>query len=118
MFPTALYEIAWVYINIGDATRAERSLEVLAIAAPSNPLIPDAQLLRGNLLMRNGCLDDAKKIFSDVHKEYGPVRMELDEIWSAIPICRRIFVRPSARTSTISTSIISPESALCRWGDA
>ncbi len=31
-FDTMLYELAWVYVRLGDVDRAERSLEVLAVA--------------------------------------------------------------------------------------
>jgi TolA-binding protein len=82
-FPTALYEIAWVYIRMGDSTRAERALEVLGVAAPDSPYIPDGKLLRGNLLLRNGRLDDANEIFREVAREFGPVRRELDDIVSS-----------------------------------
>ncbi|HEY2733306.1 MAG TPA: tetratricopeptide repeat protein, partial [Polyangiales bacterium] len=44
-FETALYEIAWTYIRAGDSTRAERSLEVLSVAAPESQNIPDAKIL-------------------------------------------------------------------------
>ncbi len=79
-FDTALYEIAWVYIRLGDATRAERALEVLSVAAPSSKYIPDGKLLRGNLLLRNGRLDAANKVFRSVRTEFGPVYRELEEV--------------------------------------
>jgi len=79
-FDTALYEISWVYIRLGDSTRAERALEVLAIAAPDSHYIPDANVLRGNLLLRNGRFDDATEVFRDVRREFGPIRRELDQI--------------------------------------
>ena len=79
-FDIALYEIAWVYIRQGDATRAERALEVLAIAAPGSRFIPDGKLLRGNLLLRNGRFDDANEVFRDVRRQFGPVRRELDDV--------------------------------------
>src|SRR4029077_6973122 len=41
LFDTALYEIAWVYIRMGDSTRAERALEVLSVAVPDSKHIPD-----------------------------------------------------------------------------
>ena len=82
-FHIALYEIAWVYIRMGDSTRAERALEVLSVAAPESRFIPDGQLLRGNLLLRNGRFDDANQIFREVAREFGPVRRELDEILAA-----------------------------------
>ena len=84
-FPTALYEIAWVYIRLGDAIRAERALEVLAVAAPSSPLIPDAKVLRANLLLRNGRLVDAQKVFREIRNEFGPIRRELDDIRAENP---------------------------------
>ncbi len=77
-FDVALYEIAWVYIRLGDATRAERALEVLELAAPDSRFIPDALLLRGNLLLRNGRYTDAQTVFQRVHTQFGPVHDELD----------------------------------------
>lgn len=77
-FDVALYEIAWVYIRLGDATRAERALEVLTVAAPDSRFIPDGKLLRGNLLLRNGRFEEANEVFREVAAEFGPVRRELD----------------------------------------
>jgi TolA-binding protein len=79
-FDVALFEIAWVYIRMGDSTRAERALEVLVIAAPESHYIADASILRGNLLLRNGQLDDAAKVFADASSNYGPVRDKLDKV--------------------------------------
>lgn len=80
MFDVALYEIAWVYIRMGDSTRAERALEVLSVAAPESRFIPDGNLLRGNLLLRNGRFDDANTVFREVARQFGPVRRELEEM--------------------------------------
>ncbi|MCB9591663.1 MAG: tetratricopeptide repeat protein [Sandaracinaceae bacterium] len=79
-FHVALYEIAWVYIRMGDSVRAERALEVLGVAAPDSRFIPDAKILRANLLLRNGRLDDANELFREVAAEFGPVRRELDQM--------------------------------------
>lgn len=79
-FHVALYEIAWVYIRMGDSTRAERALEVLSVAAPESRFIPDGKILRGNLLLRNGRFDEANRIFREVAREFGPVRRELDQM--------------------------------------
>ncbi len=79
-FDTALYEIAWVYIRMGDSTRAERALEVLAVAVPDSHYIPDGALLRANLLLRNGRYDDSEQVFRQVRNQFGPVRRELDEM--------------------------------------
>lgn len=79
-FDVALYEIAWVYIRMGDSTRAERALEVLSVATPDSKYIPDGRLLRAKLLLRNGQLDDAEDVFRDVRGQFGPVRRSLEEI--------------------------------------
>lgn len=79
-FHIALYEIAWVYIRLGDSTRAERALEVLSVAAPDSPHIPDGKVLRGNLLLRNGRFDDATEVFREVRAEFGPVYRDLETI--------------------------------------
>lgn len=80
MFDIALYEVAWVYIRMGDSTRAERALEVLTVAAPESRFIPDGKILRGNLLLRNGRFDDANTVFREVARQFGPVRRELEDM--------------------------------------
>lgn len=79
-FDVALYEVAWVYIRMGDSTRAEQALELLAVAAPDSRYLADAQILRGNLLLRNGRLERAKEVFDESVGAYGPVRDKLDAI--------------------------------------
>jgi TolA-binding protein len=79
-FDTALYETAWAYIRMGDSTRAARSLEVLSVASPESKYIPDGKLLRGNLLLRDGHYDEATTVFTEVTKEFQPVRTELDKL--------------------------------------
>ncbi len=80
LFPEALYEVAWAFIRIGDSTRAERALEVLSVAAPESRFIPDAKILRGNLLLREGRFDDANRVFREVRRQFGPVRRRLDQM--------------------------------------
>ncbi len=79
-FDVALYEISWVYIRMGDSTRAERALEVLSIAAPDSRYLADGSILRGNLLLRNGQLDSASDVFVKASQSYGPVRDKFDRI--------------------------------------
>lgn len=79
----ALYEMAWAYIRLGDAVRAERALEVLSIASPDSRFIPDGKLLRGNLLLRNGRLEEAQRVFDEVHAEFNPIRRDLDDMMRA-----------------------------------
>ncbi|MCS6799620.1 MAG: tetratricopeptide repeat protein [Myxococcota bacterium] len=82
-FDVALYEIAWVYIRQGDATRAERALEVLTVATPDSRHVPDGKILRGNLLLRNGRFEDADDVFREIRGQFGPVREELDRVLEA-----------------------------------
>ncbi|MGD8861786.1 MAG: tetratricopeptide repeat protein [Myxococcales bacterium] len=80
LFDTALFEVAWAFIRIGDSTRAERALEVMSVAAPDSRHIPDGKLLRGNLLLRNGRYDDARAVFENTADQFQPVRDELDRM--------------------------------------
>jgi TolA-binding protein len=79
LFDTALYELAWVYIRMGDSTRAEQALEVLSVAAPDSKHIPDGKLLRANLLLRDGLLKRADEVFEEVARQFEPVREKLDQ---------------------------------------
>ena len=90
-FETALYEIAWTYIRQGDSTRAERALEVLSVAAPESQYIPDAKILRGNLLLRDGRYANAAGVFDEVTKEFQPVRDQLDKLLAQQPDQRQYF---------------------------
>jgi TolA-binding protein len=82
-FDIALYELAWVHIRRGDSVRAERALEVMTLASPDSRYIPDGKLLRGNLLLRNGRLEEAERVFQEVYREFNPVRRDLDEMLRA-----------------------------------
>ncbi len=77
-FDQALFELAWTYIRMGDAIQAERTLEVLSVAAPNSPLNADGKVLRGDLLARNGRYDEADVVFDEVRATFGPIRDELE----------------------------------------
>jgi TolA-binding protein len=117
LFDTALYEIAWVYIRMGDSTRAERALEVLSVAVPDSKHIPDGKLLRGNLLLRDGRFDDASRVFTDVSAQFGPVREELDRVLAqhedAVAYFRQL-VRDNLESFDVSAFL--PPSAL-HWAN-
>jgi TolA-binding protein len=55
-FDQALYEVAWVHLARGDTTKARRSLEMLVIYNPESRYAPEAKLLLGNILLREGRL--------------------------------------------------------------
>src|SRR5581483_12162044 len=62
-FGSMLYELAWVYVRLGDVDRAERALEVLAVADPNSQNIADGSLLRADLMLRAGQFDKALKVY-------------------------------------------------------
>jgi TolA-binding protein len=79
-FDRALFEQAWAFIRTGDAIRAERALEILAISNPDSPLIPEGKLLWGNLLLRTGRFDRAQQVFQEVRNQFGPISQQLNQV--------------------------------------
>ncbi|XXX73719.1 tetratricopeptide repeat protein [Sorangium sp. So ce134] len=77
-FGTMLYELAWVYVRLGDVDRAQRSLEILAIAEPDSQNIADGSLLRGDLMLRAGRFEKALKVYEGVRATYDPMRARVD----------------------------------------
>ncbi len=77
-FGTMLYELAWVYVRLGDVQRAERALEVLSIADPDSSQAGDATLLRADLLLRAGAFDNALKLYLGVRDQYDPMRVKVE----------------------------------------
>jgi tetratricopeptide (TPR) repeat protein len=77
-FSTMLYELAWVYVRLGDVQRAERALEVLQVSDPSSAQAGDATLLRADLLLRAGAFDKSLQLYLGVREEYEPMRARLE----------------------------------------
>jgi tetratricopeptide (TPR) repeat protein len=77
-FDTMLYELAWVYVRLGDVERAERALEVLMISDPNSPYIGDGTLLRADLLLRAGAFDRALQLYESVRSQYDPMRAKVE----------------------------------------
>jgi tetratricopeptide (TPR) repeat protein len=77
-FDTMLYELAWVYVRLGDVQRAERALEVLSVADPSSPYVGDGTLLRADLLLRAGAFDKALQLYEGVRGQYDPMRARVE----------------------------------------
>ena len=77
-FDTTLFELAWVFVRLGDVQRAERALEVLMVSDPSSPYIGDGTLLRADLLLRAGAFDRALQLYEGVRTQYDPMRARVD----------------------------------------
>lgn len=114
-FPRALYESAWVQVALEDNTAAARTLEVLVLAAPDSPLIPEAQLVRANLLLRSGHQREADVIFGEVGETARPVLEDLDRMVQAhddLPAYFAGVVRE--QRESFSVDVLLPQSAR-RW---
>lgn len=77
-FGTALYELGWVYVRLGDMERAQRALEILAVADPKSKDIADGLLLRADLMLRAGQFEKALRVYEGVRAEYDPVTTNID----------------------------------------
>jgi tetratricopeptide (TPR) repeat protein len=77
-FNDMLYELAWVYVRLGDNQRAQRALEVLSVTAPENLHLADGSLLRADLMLRSGMFDRALELYESVRQEFDPMRKKVD----------------------------------------
>jgi tetratricopeptide (TPR) repeat protein len=77
-FDTMLYELAWVYVRLGDVQRADRALEVLMVSDPNSQYIGDGTLLRADLLLRAGAFDRALQLYQSVLVQYDPMRAKVE----------------------------------------
>ena len=77
-FDTMLYELAWVYVRMGDVQRAEHALEVLSVADPDSQFLADGSLLRADLLLRAGAFDKALQLYQASREQYDPMRQRVE----------------------------------------
>lgn len=78
-FSTMLYELAWVYAQLGDYQKAQRALEVLSITDPQKLDLSDGSLLRADLMLRSGQFDKALALYQGVKERFEPMREEVDQ---------------------------------------
>jgi TolA-binding protein len=79
-FYEALYEIAWTYVRKGDYENARKAVELLQLGAPEGTILPEASLLRGQLLLKLGKYDESAETYGVVVSKYAPVREEIDAL--------------------------------------
>jgi tetratricopeptide (TPR) repeat protein len=77
-FTDMLYELAWVYVRLGDFQRAQRALEVLSVTAPESLHLADGSLLRADLMLRSGMFDRALELYESVRQQFDPMRAKVD----------------------------------------
>ncbi|HEU4578891.1 MAG TPA: tetratricopeptide repeat protein [Polyangiaceae bacterium] len=78
-----LFELAWVYVRVGDYQRAERALEILSVAAPDTLDVADSALLRADLMLRSGRFDRALEAYKEVRDRFDPARERVDSFLAA-----------------------------------
>jgi len=114
-FSVMLYELAWVYVRLGDVDRAQRALEVLAIADPDSENLADGALLRGDLMLRAGQFAKSLKVYEGVRDRYEPMREKVDLFLGATSDPSVYYDKLSALdTDTLGTDSELPPLAL-RW---
>lgn len=77
-FSTVLFELAWVYVRMGDYRRAEQALELLTIISPETLSFAEGSLLRADLMLRSKDFDGALEVYQSVKSRFEPVRSDLD----------------------------------------
>ncbi len=82
LFAEALYEQAWVAIKAGEFKKAFHALDLLLLAKPDDPQVPEVKLLIGNLHIREGEWAGATESFTKTRDEFEPIHKSLDEILS------------------------------------
>lgn len=74
-----LYELAWVYLHMNEAERAQRMLEVLAVTDPDGSYLADGSLLRADLLLRSGRYEKALETYQTVRAQFEPMREKVHD---------------------------------------
>jgi len=114
-FGTALYELGWVYVRLGDMERAQRALEILAVADPQSKDIADGLLLRADLMLRAGQFEKALRVYEGVRAEYDPVSTKIDNFLRSTNDPSVYFDKLSrGETSSFDTTAAVPQSVI-QW---
>jgi tetratricopeptide (TPR) repeat protein len=79
-FDTALYEICWAYVKAEEFQRALRALDLLVLANPESPNIPEVKVLQGNLLIRLTQWGRATELFTQTRDKFVPAHQRMDQL--------------------------------------
>jgi TolA-binding protein len=79
-FAESRYEVAWVYVKLGNYQLANNALDILLLEAPDSQLAPEARLLQGNLLQKLKQYDASIETYSHVINTFQPVRNTMDRL--------------------------------------
>src|SRR6187549_3598889 len=111
-FSTMLYELAWVYVRLGDFERAQRALEVLTITDPNNLELADGSLLRADLMLRSGDFQNALNLYRNVREHFDPIRKSVDEFLASTSDPAVYYDKLTADEATMATETKLPKVVL------
>ncbi|HUS30794.1 MAG TPA: tetratricopeptide repeat protein [Kofleriaceae bacterium] len=137
LFPTALYEVAWVYVKSKQFDKALTALELLTKLDPQSTKTPTVKILEGNLRIRKaqmirqaqiaGTVNNEEKadpateykkaetIFDETHELYYPSFVSLDRmVKGALDPASFIDQISGRSTHTFAASAPIPEAA-AQW---
>lgn len=70
VYSEMLFELAWVYVRVGDYQRAERAMELLSATVPNSLHVADGALLRADLMLRSGRYNEAQTAYEQVRDRF------------------------------------------------
>lgn len=73
-FAESLFELAWTNVRLGRYELAQRSLEALSVLNPGLVDGADGELLRADLLLREGRFQAAQDAYDSVKNKFDPLR--------------------------------------------
>jgi len=111
-FSTTLYELAWVFVRLGDFSRAQRALEVLTITDPNNLELADGSLLRADLMLRSGDFQNALNLYRNVREHFDPIRKSVDDFLASTTDPAVYYDKLTADEATMATETKLPKVVL------
>jgi tetratricopeptide (TPR) repeat protein len=108
-FSTTLYELAWVFVRLGDYSRAQRALEVLTITDPNNLELADGSLLRADLMLRSGDFQNALNLYRNVRDHFDPIRKSVDDFLASTSDPAVYYDKLTADEATMATDTKLPK---------
>lgn len=111
-FSTTLYELAWVFVRLGDFSRAQRALEVLTITDPNNLELADGSLLRADLMLRSGDFQNALNLYRNVREHFDPIRKSVDDFLASTSDPAVYYDKLTADEATMVTETKLPKVVL------
>lgn len=90
-FEEALYEIAWVYVKEGSKKegeeekreffkKAKQTLEIMLLSTSETPVLLNAKVLYGSVMMKLGEYNSATENFQEMVDRYYPVKEQLHSL--------------------------------------